>query len=81
MVTKRCQVSEKRRNKANAVSFSNKRNRKFQQPNLQSKRFWDPEQKRWVTLRVSVKVLKTITKYGLRSTLKRYDANTKLLQQ
>jgi large subunit ribosomal protein L28 len=76
-----CQVSNTRRNKANAVSFSNKKNRKFQEPNLQFKRFWDPEQSRWIKLRVTTKVIKTITKCGLRRTLKRYGANPSLLTQ
>ncbi len=31
-----CEVCNKRSNKANKVSFSNKHNRHFQQPNLQS---------------------------------------------
>jgi large subunit ribosomal protein L28 len=63
------------------VSFSNKKNRKFQEPNLQSKRFWDAEQNRWIKLRVTAKVIKTITKRGLRGALKRYGADPSLLTQ
>jgi large subunit ribosomal protein L28 len=74
-----CQISKKRRNKSNKICFSNKKHRKFQQVNLQSKRFWDPEQKRWIRLRVSTKVIKTISKVGLRATLKKYNQDAKVL--
>lgn len=39
-------------------------NRRFL-PNLKTKRLWDPEQKRFVTLRLSVAALRTIDKKGL----------------
>jgi ribosomal protein L28 len=46
----------KKRNKANVVTFSNKHNRKWQEPNLQYKKiFWEQGQ-RWVKLRVCTKV-------------------------
>jgi large subunit ribosomal protein L28 len=73
-----CQVSGTRRNKSNKVSFSNKHHRKFQQPNLQSKRFWDPDGKRWIRLKVTTKVIKAITKYGLKKAISNYGASQKL---
>jgi large subunit ribosomal protein L28 len=75
-MSRKCQLSAKRRNKSNKICFSNKKHRFFQQPNVQSKRIWDPETNSFVTLKVSVKALKTITKYGLRSAIKRYAATT-----
>ncbi len=78
---KHCVLSNKKYNRANKVSFSNKHHRYQQQPNLQSKRLWDPEQNRWVRLRVSAKALKTIAKYGLRSAIKRYEAKQELVFQ
>jgi large subunit ribosomal protein L28 len=70
-----CQVSKKRYNAANAVCFSNKKHKYRQQPNLQEKRFWDPEGKRWVRLRVSTRVIKAISLYGLHATLKRFGTS------
>ncbi len=78
---KQCQVSLKKYNRANKISFSNKHHRYKQCVNLQSKRIWLPEEGKYVRLRVSAKVLKTITKYGLKSTLKRYNASPELLVQ
>jgi large subunit ribosomal protein L28 len=78
-VAKRCQVSGKKFNNAHAVTFSNKKNKYRQQPNLQDKRFWDEQAQRWVRLRVSTKVLKTIGRYGLRNALKRYGSSLEVL--
>lgn len=53
----------------NNVSHShNKAKRRFHL-NLQKKRFYVPEQNRWVTLRVSTKTLKTINKNGIQAVL------------
>ena len=78
-MSKVCQVSKKRYNNANKVCFSNKHHKHKQYPNVQVKRFWDAEQGRWVRLRVSTKVIRTIAKHGLRATLKRYSASQSLL--
>jgi len=78
-MSQKCQISQKKYNRANKVSFSNKHHRYMQKPNLQFKTLWDPEQKKMVRLRVSTKALKTITKYGLRSAIKRYGASQDLL--
>lgn len=70
-----CRLSGKKYNNANLVSHSNRKTKHRQQPNLQWKRFWLPEEKRWVRLRISTKALKTITRYGLQAAIKRYGAD------
>jgi large subunit ribosomal protein L28 len=80
-MAKHCQISKKQYNRANKVSFSNKHHRYQQNANLQTKRFLDPETGRTVRLRVSAKTLKSIQKFGLRATIKRYGADIKLLSQ
>lgn len=63
--SKRCELTGKKRNKANAVCFSNKKNRKWQEPNLQQKKvFWSYGQ-RWVSLKLCTKAIKSIEKNGL----------------
>lgn len=44
-------------------------NRRFL-PNLVTKRFWDPEQKRFVTLRLSIAAMRTIDKKGMGTVLR-----------
>jgi len=60
-----CQLTGKKANNAYAVSHSHRRNKKLQEVNLQSKRIWWEEGKRWVRLRISTKAIKTLEKKGL----------------
>ena len=54
----------------NSVSHSNiKTKRKFY-PNLQTKRFFIPEENRYITLKVSAQGIRTINKNGISACLK-----------
>lgn len=54
----------------NHVSHAHNKVRRRFNLNLQKKRFYIPEEDRWVTLRVSAKTLKTINKKGIGAVLK-----------
>ncbi|HOV11732.1 MAG TPA: 50S ribosomal protein L28 [Bacteroidales bacterium] len=70
-----CELTGKRVIVGNNVSHSNiKTKRKFV-PNLQTKRFFIPEENKWITLKVSVAALRTIDKKGISACLK--DAREK----
>jgi len=70
-MSKVCQVSGKRPRVGNNVSHSNiKTKRKFY-PNLQKKKFYIPEEDRWITLKVSASVIRTINKNGITAVLKK----------
>ncbi len=59
----------------NNVSFSiNKTRRRFD-VNLSKKRFYIPEEDRWVTLKVSARALKSINKKGISAVLKEARQN------
>jgi large subunit ribosomal protein L28 len=60
-----CQLTGKRANNGMAVSHSHVRTKKLQQVNLQERRLWWAEGKRFVRLRISTKALRTIQKKGL----------------
>ena len=69
-MSKVCDVTGKRAMFGNNVSFSiNKTRRRFD-VNLSKKRFYIPEEDRWVTLKVSAKALKSINKKGISDFLK-----------
>ena len=53
----------------NHVSHANNKAKRRFELNLQKKRFFIPEENRWVTLRVSAKTLKTINKKGISAVL------------
>jgi large subunit ribosomal protein L28 len=70
-MSKICQISGKRPRVGNNVSHSNiKTKRKFY-PNLQKKKLYIPEEDKWVTLKVSASVLRTINKNGISAVLKK----------
>lgn len=54
----------------NKVSHSNIKTRRRFLPNLQVKKFFIPEENRWVTLRVSTSGIKNIQKRGITACLK-----------
>ncbi len=65
-----CELTGKRVIVGNNVSHSNiKTKRKFV-PNLQTKKFFIPEENKWITLKVSVAALRTINKKGISACLK-----------
>jgi large subunit ribosomal protein L28 len=53
---------------------NNKTKHKFQQ-NLQKKKFYIPEDDKWVTLKVSTNTLRTINKKGISAVLKKARKN------
>jgi len=66
-----CQITGKKAIGGNSVSHSNiKTKRKFN-PNLQTKKFYIPEEDRYITLRVSTEAIRTISKNGISSVLKK----------
>lgn len=64
-----CQIVGTRPATGNTVSHANNRRRRRFLPNLHTQRFWLEEEKRWLTLRVSTKGLRTIEKKGLQAVL------------
>ncbi|MEB3291829.1 MAG: 50S ribosomal protein L28 [Synechococcales bacterium] len=64
-MSRRCQLTGKKANNAYAVSHSHRRTKKLQEVNLQWKRIWWEEGKRFVRLRLSTKAIKTLQLKGL----------------
>lgn len=59
---------------------NNKTKHKFEL-NLQKRRFYIPEEDRWVTLKVSAKTLRTINKKGITEVLKKARKKGTLLKE
>jgi len=66
-MSKVCQVTGRRPTTGFSVSHSHRRTKRWFRPNIQKQRFWIPSEKRWVTLTVSTKGIKTINKNGIES--------------
>ena len=69
-MSKVCQISGKKVQFGNNVSKAiNKTKRRFN-ANIISKKFYIPEEDKWISLKVSTSVLKTINKKGITAVLK-----------
>lgn len=69
-MSRKCKLSGKKRMVGYQVSHAHNKTKKYQQPNLQWKRIYVPEQDRFVRVRVSTRVLRTITQKGLTAYLR-----------
>ncbi|EDM43950.1 50S ribosomal protein L28 [unidentified eubacterium SCB49] len=70
-----CELTGKKAMVGNNVSHAmNKTKRKFN-VNLMKKRFYIPEEDKWITLRVSTSALKNINKKGISAVIKEARAN------
>ncbi|ATA68807.1 50S ribosomal protein L28 [Capnocytophaga cynodegmi] len=68
-----CELTGKKALVGNNVSHAmNKTKRKFN-VNLRTKRFYIPEEDRWITLRVSASAIKTIDKKGIYAVLRQIE--------
>ena len=70
-MSKMCQITGKKMMVGNHVSHSNRRVKRRFYPNLFTRKFWLPEENRWITLKVSASGIRTITKNGLFASLKK----------
>src|SRR5690606_41625860 len=55
-----------------ALPISNMKTKRKFYPNLQTKRFFIPEENRWITLKVSTSAIKTINKNGITAVINKF---------
>lgn len=65
-----CQITGKKPIVGHRVSHSNIKTKRRFLPNLQEKKFYIPEEDRWITLKVSAKAIRIINKKGISASLK-----------
>ncbi len=65
-----CEITGKTVITGNSVSHSNIKTRRRFYPNLQTKRFFIPEEDRWICLKVSTEAIRNINKKGISACLK-----------
>ena len=64
-----CQITGKKVVAGNNVSHSNKKTKRKFYPNLQTKKFYIPEEDKWITLKVSTAAIRNINKKGISAVL------------
>ena len=65
-----CQITGKKAIVGNKVSHSNIKTKRRFYPNLQTKKFFIPEEGKFITLKVSTSGIRTINKKGISAALK-----------
>jgi len=68
-----CDLTGKKAMVGHHVSFSNKKTLRRFNPNLHVKRFFIPEENRWITLKVSTSAMRTINKKGIYACIKQWE--------
>ena len=70
-MSKVCQITGKHSIVGNSVSHSNHKTKRRFHVNLHTKRFFIPEEDKWVVLKVSTSGIRTINKIGVAEAIKR----------
>ena len=79
-MSRTCQLTGKKAITGHRVSHSNVKTKHRFLPNIQSKRFWSEKNSKFVRLRVSTAVMRTIDKIGFDEYLRRNQISVKGLQ-
>jgi large subunit ribosomal protein L28 len=66
-------ITGKRKLSAQNVSHSNIKTKRWQNVNIQTRRVWVPEFKRFISLKLTTRDIRTIDKIGVLAYAKRYN--------
>ncbi len=78
-MSKVCDLTGKRPITGNYVSHSNRKTKRRFYPNLQTKKFFIPETKEWITLKVSTSAMRTINKLGIYAFIKKLEKKGEII--
>ena len=74
-MSRKCQITGKRRLVGNSVSHSHRKTKRVQQPNLIKKRIFIPEENRTITVRLSARALRSMNRKGVKRVLQEEGVN------
>ena len=76
-MSRRCAISGKKPLSGNNVSHAHNKSKRMQRPNIQTKRLYVPELKRFVRIKMSTRALRTVSKIGLMPYLRKEGLDLK----
>lgn len=79
-MARECQISGKRTGSGNSVSHSHVKTKRKFKVNLITRKIFLPDENRWVELRISARMLKTLNKRGVKSLMKKYGQDLAVLK-
>lgn len=76
-MARKCAITGKKPLSGNKVSHANNKTKRWQLPNLRRKRIFVPELGRFVRIRLSTRALRTVSKIGLLTFLRKKSLELK----
>lgn len=70
-MSRRCSITGKKPMAGNNVSHAHNKTKRWQRPNIQTKRLYVPELNRFIRVKLSTRALRTVSKIGLLPFLKK----------
>jgi ribosomal protein L28 len=80
-MARKCDISGKRTQVGNTISHSHIRTKRKFKVNLFKKKVYLPDENRYVTLKVSARMLKALNKNGVKSLMKKYGQDLSILKK
>ncbi|GIX42405.1 MAG: 50S ribosomal protein L28-2 [Leptospiraceae bacterium] len=79
-MARKCDISGKRTQTGNTISHSHKKTKRKFKVNLFKKKIYLPDENRYVTLKVSARMLKSLNKKGVKALMKKYGQDLSILK-
>ncbi len=70
-MSRRCAITNKKPLSGNNISHAHNKTKRWQKPNVHSKRIFVPELNRFVRIRLSTRALRSVSKLGLMQFLRK----------
>jgi len=80
-MARKCDISGKRTQFGNTISHSHIRTKRKFKVNLFKKKVYLPDENRYVTLKVSARMLKALNKNGVKALMKKYGQDLSILKK
>jgi large subunit ribosomal protein L28 len=80
-MARKCDISGKRTQVGNTISHSHIRTKRKFKVNLFKKKVYLPDENRYVTLKVSARMLKALNKNGVKALMKKYGQDLSILKK
>ena len=80
-MARKCDISGKRTQVGNTTSHSHIRTKRKFKVNLFKKKVYLPDENRYVTLKISARMLKALNKNGVKALMKKYGQDLSILKK
>ncbi len=80
-MARKCEISGKKTVVGNTISHSHKKTKRVFKVNIFKKKIYLPDENRYVTLKISARMLKSLNKKGVKALMKKYKQDLSVLKK